>query len=216
MTDEASVYVVDDDQGVLLSVEALLSQHGYSACCYASAAEFLADVALDTCGCLVTDVRMPEISGIELQRRLRAASSPLAVVVVTGVADVPMAVTLMEGGAVTLLEKPYDHNELLDAVKRGLAASRERWNRRQQEHDVATQLATLTGEERQVMELMVAGKPNKAIARGLGLGMRTIDRRRRTVLEKMGVETVPELALLLGTARAAEPELQELTKSVPD
>ena len=205
MTDAATIYVIDDDQAVLLSVKALLSQHGYQVRCYLSAREFLDDAPLDRCGCVVTDVQMPDINGIELQQRLLAAKCLLSVVVVTGVADVPMAVTLMESGAVTLLEKPYDHNDLLHAVERGLAASRVRWQQRQQEQEVLDHLAMLTDEERRVMELMVAGKPNKAIARGLELGMRTVDRRRQSVLEKMGVETVPELALLLGTAGAAEP-----------
>jgi FixJ family two-component response regulator len=204
MADAATVYVVDDDQAVLLSVKALLGQHGFSVCCYPSAAEFLAEVPLDGCGCLVTDVQMPEISGVELQQRLVEAGSPLSVVVVTGVADVPMAVTLMESGAVTLLEKPYDHNDLLRAVQRGIATSRDCWNRRQQTQTVAVRLATLSDEERQVMQLMVAGKPNKAIARGLELGMRTIDRRRHSVLAKMGVHTVAELALLLGSIGVEE------------
>lgn len=205
MAEPTTIYVVDDDEAVLLSVNALLSQHGYIVRCYLSAAEFLADASLDNCGCLVTDVQMPDINGMELQRRLLSADSPLSVVVVTGVADVPMAVELMKSGAVTLLEKPYDHNDLLEAVRNGLAASREHWETIHRQRGVAERLATLTDEEREVMNLMVAGKPNKAIARGLKLGMRTIDRRRQSVLKKMGVDTVPELALLLGSAQVAEP-----------
>jgi two-component system response regulator FixJ len=206
MTESTIVYVVDDDEVVLTSVEALLKQHGYQASCFLSAAEFLARADVDCPGCVVTDVLMPGMDGIELQRRLLEAQSPLSVVVVTGVADVPTAVAMMESGALTLLEKPYDHQRLLAAVERGLAASRERSQIRQKEQTVAQHLALLSEEERRVLELMVAGKPNKAIARGLNLGLRTVDRRRRAVLEKMSVQTVPQLALLLDESRVAEPQ----------
>jgi len=205
MNESKTVYVVDDDEGVLLSVKALLAQHGYQVHCYLSAGQFLDEAPTDRPGCVVTDVAMPEISGSELQQRLLAADSVLAVVIVTGVADVPMAVALMEGGAVTLLEKPYNHVALLDAVERGLAVSRERWERRRGDEAALERLAMLTDEERQVMEWMLAGQPNKAIARRLDLSMRTVDRRRQAVLGKMEVKSVPELALLLGQTRSLQP-----------
>src|SRR5262245_45380092 len=113
MTETSHVYAVDDDEAVLASVKAVLSLYGHRVACYSSAEEFLEEASLEDPGCVVTDLQMPEVSGVELQRRLLAAHSPLAVVVVTGVADVPTAVTMMERGAVTLLEKPYDHAALL-------------------------------------------------------------------------------------------------------
>lgn len=200
MTDSYTIYVVDDDEAVLLSVQAMLNQHGYSCRCFLTAAEFLRDVLRDQPGCVITDLQMPEISGVELQQRLVADRCPLAVVVVTGVADVPTTVALMERGAVTLLEKPYNHDDLVHAVERGLEVSRSRWLEKQNRQSVIDRLATLSEDERRVMECMLTGQPNKAVAHRLELSMRTVDRRRQAVLEKMEVRTAPELALLLGSA----------------
>jgi FixJ family two-component response regulator len=141
---------------------------------------------------------------MELQRRLLAAESSLSVVVVTGVADVPTAVAAMKYGAVTLLEKPYCHDELLRAVERGLATSLQRWRRRQDEQAILQRLAKLSDEERGVMECLLAGKSNKQIAHKLDLSMRTVDRRRHAVLEKMGVNSVTKLALRLSSTPLAE------------
>jgi FixJ family two-component response regulator len=200
MIDSYTIYVVDDDEAVLLSVQAMLNQHGYSCRCYLAADEFLRDAPRDQPGCVITDLQMPEISGVELQKRLLADESPLSVVVVTGVADVPTTVALMERGAVTLLEKPYNHDDLVHAVERGLEVSRLRWLEKQNRQSVVDRLATLSEDERRVMECMLTGQPNKAVAHRLELSMRTVDRRRQAVLEKMGVRTAPELALLLGSA----------------
>jgi two-component system response regulator DctR len=126
-------------------------------------------------------------------------------VVVTGVADVPTTVAMMERGAVTLLEKPYNHDDLVRAVERGLAVSRERWLQKLNQKSVVERLATLSEDERRVMECMLTGQPNKAVAHRLELSMRTVDRRRQAVLEKMGVRTAPELALLLGAAGISTP-----------
>ena len=200
MIDSYTIYVVDDDEAVLLSVQAMLNQHGYSCRCYLTAEEFLHDAPSDQPGCVITDLQMPEISGVELQKQLLADESPLSVVVVTGVADVPTTVALMERGAVTLLEKPYNHDDLVHAVERGLEVSRLRWLEKQNRQTVVDRLATLSEDERRVMECMLTGQPNKAVAHRLELSMRTVDRRRQAVLEKMAVRTAPELALLLGSA----------------
>jgi FixJ family two-component response regulator len=205
MSEATTIYIVDDDEAVLLSVKAMLSQHGYESRGYLSAEEFLAEGPRDCPGCVITDLQMPEISGLELQQRLLAAKSLLSVVVVTGVADVPTTVALMERGAVTLLEKPYNHTDLVRAVERGLAVSRERWLQKLDEQSVRGRLATLTEDELRVMECMLTGQPNKAIAHRLELSMRTVDRRRQAVLEKMGVRTAPELAMLLASTRISYP-----------
>jgi len=208
MTDAEQIHVVDDDEAVLLSVKAILSQHGYRVHCFSSAEEFLAAMPADAPGCVITDVQMPGMDGVELQQRLKTPRSLFSLVVVTGVADVPLAVTMMERGAVTLLEKPYDHIDLLDAVAKGLSASRKRSELVHNEVTVRERLATLTGEEKRVMECMLADKPNKAIAHSLDLSMRTVDRRRRAVLEKMKVKSIPELALLMGTVGLDKSEFQ--------
>lgn len=132
MADQPTVYVVDDDEAVSLSVRAVLGRQRYLVRCFSSAEQFLSSVSTDTPGCLVTDVQMPGASGLELQRHLRAAGSPLALVVVTGVVDPPTAESLREEGVV-LLEKPYNPADLLRAVADGLAASQERWRRGQQQ-----------------------------------------------------------------------------------
>jgi len=200
MTESTTIYVVDDDEAVLLSVQAMLKQHGYHCRCYLSASEFLGDAPRDQPGCVITDLQMPHISGVELQQRLIADDSPLAVVVVTGVADVPTTVALMEKGAVTLLEKPYNHDDLVHGVERALEISQQRWLEGQNRKSIRERLATLSEDECRVMECMLTGQPNKAVAHRLELSMRTVDRRRQAVLEKMDVRTAPELALLLGAA----------------
>ena len=200
MTGAEHVYVIDDDEAVLLSVKAILSQHGYRVQGFSSAEDFLTAIPADVAGCVITDVQMPGIDGVELQQRLKTSRMPFSLVVVTGVADVPIAVTMMERGAVTLLEKPYDHIDLLDAVAKGIAASRKRAELVSNEETVRQRLDMLSSEEQQVMEYMLADKPNKAIAHSLDLSMRTVDRRRRAVLDKMQVKSLPGLALLVGTA----------------
>lgn len=198
------IYIVDDDAAVLNSLQALFQAHGFPVQCYSSGEHFLSEVAMNRRGCVVTDVAMPGMSGVELVRHLHEAKSPLSVVVVTGVANVPMAVSLMEYGAVTLLEKPYDTERLLAAVNRGMTLSGQHCEQVQREQEIQRRLNQLTDEERSVMDRLLADKPNKAISSELHLSLRTVDRRRQSVLEKLGVDSVPEMALMLGPLRQAE------------
>lgn len=200
-----AVYVVDDDEVVLSSTEALLSQHAYQAKCFSSGKKFLAATDLHTCGCLIADVQMPEMDGVELLSRLTGSQSTLGVIVISGVADVPTAVSVMNHGAATLLEKPYIHTELLRSVDRALAQSCERFRKFSAEKSVQERLASLTDDERAVMRLMLRGEPNKVIASELALSLRTVDRRRQTVLTKMQIASVPELATLLAMNHMATP-----------
>lgn len=197
MSEFESVYVVDDDPAVLSSVEALFSQSNYIVQKFSSALQFLASVDLSSAGCLISDVQMPVVSGAELLLRIQQANSPISVIIVTGVANVPMAVSLMESGAVTLLEKPYDQNVLLDAVARGLLASHKQWQRKQADMSVRQRLESLTEEEQTIMKLLLTGEANKGVSSKLDLSMRTVDRRRQSILKKMQVESLPELATLL-------------------
>lgn len=194
-----AVYVVDDDRVVLQSTEVLLSQSGYQTKCYSSARDFLAETPLYSCGCLIADVQMPEMNGVQLMQHLSSAASTLAVIVISGVADVPTAVTVMQHGAATLLEKPYDPADLLRAIDKALTKSCERWQRHEAQRSLRDHLTALSAEERAVMKLMLQDEPNKAIANALGLSLRTVDRRRQAVLTKMQTESVPALATLLGT-----------------
>jgi FixJ family two-component response regulator len=198
MPDDKLIYVVDDDPAVLDSVDALLSQYGYRVECFADPQQFLVNADLHVSGCLICDVQMPGVSGAEVIHRLRSAESPLAVIIVTGVADVPMAVSLMESGAITLLEKPYRKDDLLRAVERAIARSQEQWKRFQDRESFQQRLNSLTEGERSVMKLMLSGEPSKVISTRLDMSMRTIDRRRHSVLQKMQVHSIAELAALLG------------------
>lgn len=198
-TDGRLVYVVDDDDVVLQSTEALLSQNGYQVTCFSEARTFLVTVPLHSCGCLIADVQMPGMTGTELIQRLSDAASTLSVIVISGVADVATAVSVMQHGAATLLEKPYNPGDLMRAIDNALEVSRKRWRHYSVESSLRGRLATLTNEERAVMKLMLQDQPNKAIASELGLSLRTVDRRRQTVLAKMQVESVPALATLVAT-----------------
>jgi two-component system, LuxR family, response regulator FixJ len=204
MNGDAMIYVVDDDAAVLSSLQALLSAHNYQVQCFSSAEQFLREVTTNRRGCVITDVAMPGMSGVDLVRRLHESKSALSIVVVTGVATVPMAVSLMEFGAITLLEKPYDTEQLLKAVERGLTLSGQHCEQTQREQDIQRRLSQLSDEERNVMDRLLADKPNKAISAELHLSLRTVDRRRQSVLEKLGVGSVPELALMLGPIRSVE------------
>lgn len=198
MPDSNLVYVVDDDPAVLDSVEALLSQHAYVVQCFSNGRRFLDEADTSCPACLISDVQMPIVDGAELLERLKMMNSPISMIVVTGVADVPTAVSLMESGAVTLLEKPYDQSVLLTAVERALTSSRNQWQKQQAAKSVHERLQSLSEEERSVLKLMLAGEPNKNISSRLQLSMRTVDRRRQMILKKMQVDSLPELALLLG------------------
>lgn len=203
MNEPSRIYVVDDDKAVLMSVKALLAELDSDLHCYLSAEQFLSEADIDRPGCLVTDLQMPGITGMELQQQLVQAKSPLSIVVVTGVVDVPTTVTLMKTGAVMLLEKPYEPADLVRAVKEALTASHQRWQQDQHKQTILQRLSQLTDEERQIMESMLANKTNKSIAQQLHLSMRTMDRRRSAILETMQVKSVTELAALLSRASPA-------------
>ena len=154
-------------------------------------------------GCVITDLKMSGMSGLDLQRKLVASHSLLPLIVVSGNANIPTTVELMENGAVTLLQKPYDAGELLSAVQRGLAQFVENRNRAVELNSIQKRLDSLSPPEMSVLELMVAGRPNKVISTELEISMRTVDRRRSIVLEKMQVDSAPELARLLTLAETA-------------
>lgn len=195
-----TVYVVDDDYDVRESLSMLLRSMGLRAAAFASAGEFLGAAGADPEGCLVADVRMPGMSGLELQEELARRGVLLPVIVITGHADVPMAVTAMKGGAVDFLEKPFSDQTLLDRVHGALRLDAERRTRRATAGDLGARLARLTPRERQVLERVVAGKPNKVIARELGLSTRTVEIHRARVMEKMQARSLADLVRLAGDA----------------
>ena len=187
------VHVVDDDGAVRDSLGLLLESAGLDVRTYASATEFLNALPQQAAGCVLTDVRMPEMDGLELQRRLGALGVRLPVIVMTGHGDVPIAVGALKAGAADFLEKPFDDQQLLTAVQSALAASRQTHDEAAAMAEIASRLATLTPREREVLDRLVEGQPNKTIAYDLGSSPRTVEVHRARVMEKMGARSLPEL-----------------------
>ncbi len=193
MAETERVHVVDDDAGVRDSLALLLDAAGFAVSTYASAAAFLDQSPLPHSGCLLTDVRMPGIDGLTLQRRLAEQGSHLAVIVMTGHGDVPIAVAALKTGATDFLEKPFEEEHLLRVVGHALAESRRRWQDDQASQEIVARLESLTPREREVMDLLVAGQPNKVIAYELGSSPRTVEVHRARVMEKMAARSVADL-----------------------
>jgi two-component system response regulator FixJ len=190
------VYIVDDDDGMRRALDTLLTTVGFVTASFARPGEFLAGFKINTPGCLVLDIRMPEMSGLELQRKLNGMGSMLPVIFVTGHGDVPMAVQAMKEGAFEFIQKPFREQELLDHINHALqqdAANRGTIARRS---EVLGRLDTLTPRERQVMDMVVDGAANKVIALDLKLSERTVEIHRAKVMEKMGARSVAHLVKL--------------------
>jgi two-component system response regulator FixJ len=186
------VHVVDDDDAVRDSLTLLLESAGFAVRTYGSATALL-EATMGTIGCVVTDVRMPEMDGLELQRRLAETGARLPVIVMTGHGDVPIAVEAMRAGAADFLEKPFDDGQLLASVRRAIAASERVRDETEAAADIAARLTSLTPKEREVLDKLVEGLPNKTIAYDLGSSPRTVEVHRARVMEKMGARSLPEL-----------------------
>lgn len=197
MPSNETVYIIDDDQGDRESLQTLLNSVDFSARSYASARDFLDDYDGVSSGCVVTDYRMKEIDGLELQKRILAEKWELPVIVISGYADVPMAVEAMQHGALTLLEKPYDDRELFEAVKQGTKINAKWRRRRALQKSIQQRINSLTSKEQQVLSLLLKGMPNKQISARLDVSLRTVERRRNALLQKMQAKNVASIARLL-------------------
>ena len=201
MTEEPTVFIVDDDHAIRESLSGLLEASGYRTSVYDSAGAFLASEQLGSHGCVIADIRMPDMDGLELQAEMNARGSRLAVIIMTGHGDVPLAVQAMKAGAVDFLEKPFERAMLLEAVKRALSNVSAASSSPQPSFEMRPQLDTLTQREREVLELVVAGKLNKSIAYELSISQRTVEVHRARVMKKLGVRNMAELMrLMLGSA----------------
>lgn len=189
----ATVYVVDDDDAVRRSLERLIHSVGLTARSFASASEFLQMNVPEGPCCLVTDVRMPGLSGLDLQQALETADLDMPVIFMTGHATVPMSVRAMKAGAVDFLQKPIDDQVLLDAVHLALESDREVREKRRGQDAIAERMASLTPREREVLELVVRGLLNKQIAAELGASEKTVKVHRARVMRKMGARSLAEL-----------------------
>ncbi len=188
-----TIYVVDDDEAMRDSMSWLLEGEGYRVACFDSAASFLKARRDDMRGCLVLDVRMPDMSGLELHEKLDALGSHLPIIFVTGHGDVPMAVSALQRGALDFIEKPFHNEDLLSRIVRALELDSQLAARRQRNGAIAHRLEQLSQRKREVMTLVVAGKLNKQVADELNISMKTVEAHRARVMEKMGVRTLAEL-----------------------
>lgn len=192
-----TVHVVDDDGAIRDALAWLLGSRGLVTRTWPSAEAFLAGHDPGQPGCLVLDIRMEGMSGIELFDALLSAGSPLPVIFLTGHGDVPLAVAALKKGAFDFVEKPFNDNQLVDLVIEALRRDEARRSERAAEAGVAARLESLSAREREVMAAVLRGDPNKAIADALGLAVRTVEVHRARLFEKMGVRSAVELARVL-------------------
>jgi two-component system response regulator FixJ len=206
MTADADVHVIDDDDAVRESIDFLLRSAGLTVRTYDSAASFLDAAPTIAAGCIITDVRMPGLSGIDLLRRLQEMRIGLPVIVITGHGDVPLAVEAMKCGAVDFLEKPFDDDVLLASVRSALNRSEESAAIESERADIRARIAALTQRERDVLEGLVAGHPNKIIAFKLEISPRTVEIYRANLMTKMKAGSLSELVrmtLVAGPGKAS-------------
>ncbi|MBI2313680.1 MAG: response regulator transcription factor [Betaproteobacteria bacterium] len=195
-----TVFIVDDDDAIRDSLKWLFQSRGYRVETHPSAEAFLGAYRGDTSGCLVLDVRMPGMSGLELYDILKERGVGLPVVFLSGHGDIPMAVSSLRKGAMDFIEKPFNDNELVDRVAESLRMDEERRRDEASRHAVAERLAQLTPRELEVMQLILAGKHNKVIADELRISMRTVEVHRSRILQKMGVRSAVELAQVVSVS----------------
>jgi two-component system response regulator FixJ len=203
MTPEQQVLIVDDDEAVRESLAALLVSYGYAVTTFPSALHFLARCDRSASGCLIADVRMPEMDGLELQEKVGSDFPNLAVVIITGHGDVPIAVRAMKAGAVDFIEKPFTEETITETVKSALEQAARTRRQPGDPADGAARLDQLTPREREVLDGLVAGLPNKTIAYELGISARTVEVHRARVMEKMQARSLSALvriALAAGVA----------------
>ncbi len=196
--EDAVVYVVDDDEAVRDSLSVLLRSVGYQAQTFESAVEFLEGFDADQHGCLVADIRMPGMSGLDLQAALNKDGFELPIIFITGHGDVPMAVDAMKSGALDFIQKPFRDQDLLDRINQALQADSERRQSCEERSVVRARLAALTPREREVMDRVVKGQANKVIALDLGVSQRTVEIHRARVMQKMHARSLAELVTLAG------------------
>lgn len=198
---DTMIYVIDDDDAVRQSIEFLLATAGYKARGFESAQAFFGVLPEIEAGCVITDVRMPEITGIDLLKKVKDVKPGLPVIVITGHGDVALAVDAMKIGAIDFLEKPFDDDGLIASVKAALSSAADSGKRQAELGAIKEKLAALSNRERQVLEGLVAGHPNKTIAFDLGISPRTVEIYRANLMTKMGANSLSDLvrmAMLAG------------------
>ena len=204
---KGTIYVVDDDEGVRDSLQWLLEGKDYRVRCFDSAETFLSRYDPREVACLIVDIRMGGMTGLELQDKLIERKSPLPITFITGHGDVPMAVTTMKKGAMDFIQKPFDEAPLVSLVERMLEQARQTFSGQQQSASRDALLAKLTAREAQVLERIVAGRLNKQIADDLGISIKTVEAHRANIMEKLNANTVADLLkiALASSSSSAKP-----------
>lgn len=192
-----TAYVVDDDEAIRTLWRWLMESNGIAVQTFATAAEFIAAYKEGDVACLVLDVRLPGMSGLELQEYLKRKGIEIPIVFVSGHGDVPTAVSAIKGGAVDFIQKPFGYRDVLSIIRRAFERGAEMREKRARRSHVAERLATLTEREREVMQRVIEGKLNKVIADDLGISVKTVEFHRAKVMEKMGADSVAGLVQLM-------------------
>lgn len=193
MQEEQIVYVVDDDEGIREGLSLLLETTGQKTKLYSSALDFLDDYHNKTRGCLILDIRMPSMTGLDLQTRLNALGATLPIIFITGHGDIPMAVEAMRQGALDFIRKPFREQDLLDRINQALSIDAGRSKHESDRSIILSKLALLSERERQIFERVAKGDMNKVIAHDLGISERTVEVHRSQVMKKLAVKTLAEL-----------------------
>jgi len=207
MARDQCVYIVDDDEAVRDSLSALLESKGYAVTSFGSAPEFLETARSLSAGCVVVDIRMPEMDGLELQQRLIERSLGFPLIVITGHGDVPLAVRAMKAGAIDFIEKPFALEAILDSLAAAFARLATPTGQDPAAVAAASKLNLLSPREREVLEGLLAGLPNKSIAYDLGISPRTVEIHRARLMDKMGARSLSEL-IRLALAGGVQPTSQ--------
>lgn len=200
MSSQSTVFVVDDDQAMRNSLKWLIESVGMQVETYGSAEEFIRSYYPGRSGCLVLDVRMQGMSGLELQEYFLEQHINIPIIIITGHGDVPMSVRAMKSGAVDFIEKPFNDELLLESIRNALALDAKQRAHQAERAEVASRLAQLTPREHEVMEMVTAGKANKEIASSLGVSAKTVEAHRARVMEKMEASSLAELVKMAITA----------------
>jgi two-component system, LuxR family, response regulator FixJ len=196
MADKGKVYVIDDDEAMRDSLNFLLESAGFNVTLFESALKFLEALPGLDFGCVVSDVRMPGLDGIELLKRMKSGHNPFPIVIMTGHGDIPLAVEAMKLGAVDFLEKPFEDDRLIGMIEVAIRQAEPAAKSEAVTHDIAARIATLSPRERQVMDGLIAGLSNKLIARDHDISPRTIEVYRANVMTKMQANSLSELVRL--------------------
>ncbi|WP_420138397.1 response regulator FixJ [Sphingomonas sp.] len=192
MNERRLIHVVDDDDAIRRSASFMLKMSGFDVEAWPSGVEFLKGVRAARIGCILLDVRMPEMDGLEVQQELADRGVTMPVIILTGHGDIALAVRAMKGGAVDFIEKPFEKTVLLNAIDAAFARLGDRAGRAERAHDAATAIAALTKRERDVLEGLAQGLPNKTIAYDLGISPRTVEVHRANVMTKLQVRSLSE------------------------